>query len=247
MKSSHKEYIFDCECGHEFKSRLSDITNKNSWCPYCSKPPKKLCIDIQSCLSCQCKTFASVERSKFWSAKNKKQPIEVFKSTAEVFIFDCDKCNNEFKSKLYHITDGSWCSNCRYKTEEKLTKSLQQIYPTIKTQAKYDWCKNIKHLPFDFVLEDQKIIIECDGEQHWKQVAKWKSPQHNRQRDLYKMKCANENGFSLIRVLQEDVFKNKYDWLTELQEYIVTICYQNRVQNIYMCKKDEYKDFEISI
>ena len=176
--------------------------------------------------------------------KNKKKPIQVFKSTAEVFIFDCDKCSNEFKSKLCHITDGSWCSNCRYKTEEKLTKSLQQIYPTIKTQAKYDWCKNIKHLPFDFVLEDQKIIIECDGEQHWKQVAKWKSPQHNRQRDLYKMKCANENGFSLIRVLQEDVFKNKYDWLTELQEYIVNICHQNRVQNMYMCKNDEYKDFD---
>ncbi len=247
FKSSHKEYVFNCECGHEFKARLSDITNKNSWCPYCSNPPKKLCENIQSCLSCQNKTFASVERSKHWSTKNKKKPIEVFKSTAEIFIFDCDNCNNEFKSKLCHITDGSWCPNCKYKTEEKLTKTLQQIYPTIKIQEKYDWCKNIKHLPFDFVLEEKKIIIECDGEQHWKQVAKWKTPEHNRNRDLYKIKCANENGYSVIRIVQEDVFKDKYYWLTELQEHIVNICQQNRVQNIYMCKNNEYKDFEISI
>jgi very-short-patch-repair endonuclease len=245
FKYSHKEYMFDCECGHEFKSSPRLIANNNSWCPYCSNPSKKLCNDIEKCLSCKNKTFASVERSKNWSNKNKKKPIEVFKSTAEIFIFDCDKCNNEFKSKLCHITDGSWCPTCRYKTEEKLTKILTDIYPLIKTQAKFDWCKYKKHLPFDFVIDDKKIIVEVDGEQHWKQVAKWKSPEHNRNRDLYKMKCANENGYSVIRIVQEDVFKDKYDWFTELQQYILDICQQNIVQNIYMCKNDEYKDFNI--
>jgi very-short-patch-repair endonuclease len=247
FKTSHKEYLFDCECGHEFKSSPKTITYNGSWCPYCSNPPKKLCSNILTCLSCQSKTFASLERSKNWSIKNKKKPIEVFKSSAEVFIFDCDKCKNEFKSKLCHITDGSWCPKCRYKTEEKLTTILKEIYPLIKTQVKFHWCKNIKHLPFDFCLEEQKIIIECDGEAHWKQVAKWKTPQHNRERDLYKMKCANENGYSMIRIVQEDVFKDKYDWLQELLLNIDKIVFDKRVQNIYMCKKDEYKDFDISI
>jgi len=161
--------------------------------------------------------------------------------SAELFIFDCDKCDNEFKSKLSHITDGSWCPNCRYKTEEKLTKILKEIYPQIKTQAKFDWCKNIKNLPFDFCLEEQKIILECDGENHWIQVSKWKTPEHNKARDLYKMKCANENGYSIIRIVQEDVFKDKYNWLQELLENIDKIISEKRVQNIYMCKKDEYK------
>ncbi len=88
------------------------------------------------------------------------------------------------------------------------------------------------------------IIIEIDGEQHWKQVGKWKTPEHNRQRDLYKMKCANENGFSVIRIIQEDIFHNKYDWLNELILNITQIQEENVVQNIYMCKKDEYKDFD---
>ena len=217
---------------------MSDITNNDSWCPYCAN--KKLCNNIKNCISCKNKTFASVERSKNWSIKNKKKPTEVFKSSSEIFIFDCDKCNNEFKSRVSHITDGSWCPNCRYKTEEKLTTILRKIYPLIKTQVKFDWCKNIKHLPFDFCLEEQKIIIECDGESHWKQVAKWKTPEHNRERDLYKMKCANENGYSMIRIVQEDVFKDKYHWLQELLENIDKIVSKKVIQNIYMCKKNEY-------
>lgn len=67
--------------------------------------------------------------------------------------------------------------------------------------------------------------------------------EHNRERDLFKMKCANENGFSIIRILQEDVLYDKYDWLNELIKNIEKVSYENRVQNIYMCIKDEYKDF----
>jgi hypothetical protein len=46
--------------------------------------------------------------------------------------------------------------------------------------------------------------------------------------------------------------KDKYDWLQELLENIDKIILDKiildkMVQNIYMCKNDEYKDFEISI
>ena len=120
---------------------------------------------------------------------------------------------------------------------------LIKIYPTLKSQYKVDWCKDKKHLPFDFVIEERKIIIEQDGEQHWKQVAKWKTPEHNAIRDMYKMKCANENGFSVIRITQEDVLYNKYDWLDELCKNIEKITNEKVVQNIYMCKNNEYKYF----
>ena len=144
---------------------------------------------------------------------------------------------------MSHITDGSWCPKCRCKTEEKLFSIISQIYPSLKQQFKVDWCKNKKHLPFDFVIEERRIIIEQDGEQHWKQVAKWKTPEHNKQRDLYKMKCANEKGFSIIRILQNDVYKDKYDWVKELCDNIKKISNENKVQNIYICKNNEYADF----
>ena len=243
FKNSHKKYWFECpNCQHSFEQHLSHITRGNA-CPYCHNI--KLCDESKKCMYCFNKTFASIERSSCWSNKNAKKPIQVFKSTAAKFWFVCDKCCNEFESKLCHITDGSWCPNCRYKTEDKLFKILIEKYPTLKCQYKVDWCKDIKHLPFDFVIEERKIVIEIDGEQHWKQVAKWKTPEHNRKRDLYKMKCANENGFSVIRIIQEDIFKNNYKWLNELCENIEKISNEKRVQNIYMCKNNEYKDFDI--
>jgi len=244
FKNSHKKYWFDCECGHDFKASLSDIASKKSWCPYCSN--RLLCNEKINCNCCHNKSFAFVDKSCCWSTKNKKKPIEVFKSTAEKFWFDCDKCGNDFESKLCHITDGSWCPNCRYKTEDKLFKILIEKYHTLKSQYKVEWCKDKKHLPFDLVIEERKIILEIDGEQHWKQVAKWKTPEHNRERDLYKMKCANKNGFSIIRIIQEDIFKNKYDWLSELTNNIEKITNEKTVQNIYMCKNNEYKDFDIN-
>jgi very-short-patch-repair endonuclease len=65
------------------------------------------------------------------------------------------------------------------------------------------------------------------------------------ERDLYKMNCANKNGFSIIRIIQEDIYKNKYDWLNELTNNIEKITQEKIVQNIYMCKNNEYKDFGI--
>lgn len=243
---SHKKYWFDCEtCNHDFEAILSDVTQNNSWCSYCSNPPKKLCD--KECNICLNKSFAQNEKSKFWSSKNTLLPNQVFKSSAVKYWFNCDKCCNEFESKLSHITDGSWCPKCRYKTEDKLCNILKEIYPKIESQFKFDWCKNKKHLPFDFVLLEEKIIIELDGDSHFIQVAKWKTPQHNRSRDIYKMKCANDNGFSIIRLLQPDVFLDKYNWLQELTNNIDKIILEGKVQNIYMCKNDEYKDFDKEI
>lgn len=243
LKNSHKKYLFECpNCEHTFEQRLSHIT-RGITCNYCHN--LNMCSSNDNCIKCFNKSFASVERSSCWSNKNKKKPNEVFKSTADKFWFNCDKCKNEFESKLCHITDGSWCPKCRYKTEDKLNKILIEKYTSLKSQYKVVWCKDKKHLPFDFVIEERKIIIELDGLAHFKQIAKWKTPEHNKQRDLYKMKCANENKFSIIRILQEDVLKDKYNWLTELINNIEKITNENRGQNIYMCKNNEYKDFDI--
>ena len=243
---THKKYLFDCECGHEFETIISDITNNSSWCSYCSTPPKKLCSN-NDCSKCFNKSFASHEKSQFWASKNTSHPRQIFKKTAAKYWFDCDKCNNSFESTISHISKGTWCPKCRYKTEDKLFKILLTIYPSITAQVKFDWCKDKKHLPFDFVLDDLKIIVELDGENHFIQVAKWKTPEHNRKRDLYKMKCANENGYSIIRILQDDIWHNRYEWLKDLTNNIDKIVADNRVQNIYMCKNDEYKDFDMLI
>lgn len=240
--ADRRKFKFKCDkCLHELDMSLKQITCQGRWCSYCSH--QKLCKNIE-CKICFDNSFASIERSKYLTDKN-INPRTLFKSTNKKFEFDCDVCNKKFSCQLSDITRGVWCSFCVNKTELILYNKLIEHYSTLKRQYKVDWCKNIKHLPFDFVIEEGKVIIELDGKQHFEQIGNWLSPEKTRKNDIFKMKCANENGFSIIRILQKDVFKYNYDWLTELCENIKKLTNENRVQNIYMCKNNEYKDFDI--
>jgi very-short-patch-repair endonuclease len=129
-----------------------------------------------------------------------------------------------------------------HKTEDKLSCKLKKLFPnyTITKQFHKDWCKNIRELLFDFVIEELKIIIELDGGQHFRQISNWSPP--DIKRDVYKMKCANENGYSVIRILQEDVYNDTYDWTNELKSNIEKIKKEKNIQNIYMCNNNEYND-----
>lgn len=242
-KNSHKIFLFDCICGHEFESGLSYINFNNAWCNYCAN--KKLCES--NCDLCFKKTFAINDKSKFWSSKNKLRADQVFKCSNVKAWFNCIKCNNEFESRISHVNDGSWCPSCHNKTEIIFYNKMIIPFQLLEKQVKFDWCKIKKHLPFDFVLESDKIIIELDGIQHFKQVGKWKTPEDTKKHDIYKMQCANKNGYSMIRLLQNDVYFNKYDWITEITIKINKIKEDNVVQNIYICKNNEYKDFDLVI
>jgi hypothetical protein len=54
------------------------------------------------------------------------------------------------------------------------------------------------------------------------------------------MKCANENNFSIIRILQNDVYNNKNDWFNILCKNIEKIIKEGIIQNIYMSHNNEY-------
>jgi very-short-patch-repair endonuclease len=320
FSGSGNKFLFNCDkCNHEFDKTICDITgNKNGWCPYCAN--KKMCID-DNCNDCFNKSFASHEKVIYWSSKNKENPRHLFQGDSNKYLFNCNKCNHEFDAILYNIKTGYWCpycsnnklclnddcidcfnksfasnkildrwkwsnknkekprelfkysnnkywficnlcnnefdrclssldnqynnvcSWCRYKTEFDLFESLKMNYPTIIMQFKQDWCKKINHLPFDLCIQEYNVIIELDGPQHFTNISCWKSLEIVQEYDKYKQKCANENGYSIIRLLQTDVYNNKYDWKTELINNIEKIKIDNIIQNIYMCKNNEYENF----
>jgi very-short-patch-repair endonuclease len=239
FKSSHNKYTFNCpDCKHKFDSRIYDIFN-GSWCPFCSNPPKQLCND-DHCKSCINKSFASHEKSKYWSIKNVKKTRDIFKSSNNKYWFDCHKCNHSFNSVLASIVNGNWCPFCKNKTEAKLFKFLKETQPSLVGQFKKEWCKKRRCLPFDFCILEFKIIIELDGRQHFKQVSNWSTPEEQYENDKYKEKCANENGYSVIRILQEDVFYDNYDWFKKLCDTIDEIRNGEKIVNIYLCNNEEY-------
>jgi very-short-patch-repair endonuclease len=244
FSKSDKKYWFKCgDCNHNFQLSL-DNCYLGKWCSYCAN--KLLCND-DNCDYCFNKSAASNIKSKYWSSKNKNIiPRNIFKNSHKKYYYYCNECNNELYISPHNVNYGYWCKYCIYKTEKKLYDILNKKY-NISKQYRVDWCKNIitkKYFPFDFVINDYNIIIELDGKQHFIQVSNWLSPEEQQERDLYKMKCANDNGFSVIRILQLDVWNDRYDWHTELLHNINYIIDNKIVQNIYMDKNDEYKYYK---
>ncbi len=260
FKSTSDDFWFDCHiCKHEFKSQLFNIT-EGTWCGFCSSPPRRLCSAEEGCELCLEKSFASHEKATFWSEKNETSPINVFKSSNDPFLFNCNICFHEFKASLNSIKAGSWCPVCKNKTELKLFEWLINKYsctldspirPEARSKAPYkifkefspDWCKNPennKSFRFDFLIKELKLFIELDGPQHFRQTSNWKGPVETRKRDIYKMNQALVNGYSVIRILQEDVWLDKNNWETNLT---ASIRRYETPQITYICTKDEYYQY----
>ena len=171
----------------------------------------------------------------------------IYSKMAEKVKIICCICNEEFEqTPSNHITHKQGCGCLKNKTETKLYKALKQIYPTLIKDFKKNWCKNKKQLPFDFCIPEHKTIIELDGGHHFYDIKYYKRTfieQH--ETDIYKEKCANDNGYHTIRLLQEDVWFDNNDWLCALQRKInYCIKYNDTtIHNIYISNNDEYDIF----
>ncbi len=146
------------------------------------------------------------------------------------YVRECDKidiiCPNHGVFKQCpnkHLSCRNGCPRCHNKTEGKLNSFLQNLsHIKVISQPTFDWCKkNIVKLPFDFLVESSKLIIELDGDQHFKDVKSWNSFKKDViQNDIFKMKCAMDNGYTVVRLNQTDIWSDNFDWKDELQEII---------------------------
>ena len=246
FKKSNKKYKFNCDkCNHDFYSCLNMISGRNIWCHYCSN--KKIC-NKEDCIHCYNNSFASYEgktlnnklKIECWHEENKLKPRDVFKKTNKKFKFNCDICNHNFYSCLNMISgQNTWCPICKNKTEKKLYNWLleKEFIKEVKKEYKPIWCSTIYktiiknkmkekryQYSYDFLItfnNKKKVIIELDGEQHFKQVSNWKSPLHNQIRDKYKEIKAKQNGLKIIRCIQEDVFMERNNWNEKLMKKLL--------------------------
>ena len=164
-KYSHKKFYFNCNlCNHLFLCRLDNIVSNNSWCPYCSSPPKMLCDD-KNCKNCFEKSFASHSKNIYWSKKNNLSPRQCFKMSANKYFFNCDKCTHTISISLANVSSGGvWCcycsnskicenKNCKECFNKSLASHPKNIYFSDKN--------NIN--PWELLLySHKKYIFNCD-------------------------------------------------------------------------------------
>ena len=245
--STSAKYWFKCDkCPHDFKATPGHITT-GTWCPYCRG--NELC-DATGCDFCFKKSFASHPKAIHWhpTLNGDLKPRDICMAANKKAWFNCDICSNPINIRVNHVSSrGGWCGICKNKTEKKIYQYLVKHYPEIKKDFRVNWCKNPGtncYYPLDFCIDEKAVIIELDGKHHFEDVKHWKSLFEDRHAvDLLKQLAANENGFRVIRLIQEDVWSDKYDWLTELLKNIE----DDTKQNVFMCKNGEYDFFSESM
>ena len=225
--NSDTQVIIICKAHGEF-SQIPDFhINRKCGCPKCSNNVKSHLLEF-------------IEKSKKIHNNKYDYSKVIYINNYTNVIITC-KIHGEFmQTPDIHINQKCGCPSCINKTEYKFYNKLKEFYPTLKRQFKVEWCKNKLYLPFDFVIEEMNIIIELDGEQHFTQVSNWTSPEIQVEKDKYKINCANNNRFSVIRLLQKDVVKDNFDWISEIKLSITKIVNEGKIQNIFICKNNEY-------
>jgi very-short-patch-repair endonuclease len=234
--NTRSNVIITClEHGH-YTTKAGYHLSKNG-CPKCSK-------------SCKKTTDEYIELAKKIHKNRYDYSNTVYVNYDTDVTIICSE-HYEFKQNMYNHINGAGCPSCYNKTEGKLYVILYPIFSNLIKQFRVNWCinkdsKTNKYLPFDFCIPEDKIIIELDGGQHFKQVMDWKSPEEQYRMDKFKEQKANENEYSTIRILQDDVFYDRYNWLEELTQAIDRVKANGVITNIYLCKNNEYQRYHQS-
>jgi very-short-patch-repair endonuclease len=239
---SDTKYIFQCDkCPHEFEKSPASIVSKNSWCPYCAS--KKLCVG-ELCMSCYNKSLRSNPDFELFSSKNTVSCRMIFKGSKDKYLFYCPDCKEDYLMSAFNFNAGQRCTCMLKKTETKLYKFFTNNtkYKVLR-EERYDWCTykdTQRKASYDFIINEYNLIIELDGRQHFENTYHHKEYTETTNKDVYKMKCAMENGYKMIRILQENVWQDKNDWKSKLLRAIEYIINSN-INFIFIDNKNMYQ------
>lgn len=122
----------------------------------------------------------------------------------EPTLHKCLKCNHIWNPTPARLLYGGGCPNCSKSSgEQKIESWLENNNINYIFQKRFDDCRDIQTLPFDFYLPDYKCCIEYDGAQHYKPVDFYGGQEYFeyvQKHDSIKNKYCEDNGISLLRI-----------------------------------------------
>lgn len=225
IKGSNNTYTFKCKrCQHEYSTSPSTYLITDG-CKYCCTGTGANVCGKEECMQCYNNSFASSPMSKYWdySSNSNIRPIDIRISSGKSFGFICPYCENKYVAEISNIRQGHWCKCSKNKTEAKLREFLSLTYPLLEIVSQYV-ILSISSRKYDIFIPSLNLIIELDGQQHFTQVSNWASPSKTQKVDTLKVIHALKQGYTIIRISQEDVWNDRLidgiSWQERIQKEI---------------------------
>lgn len=191
------------ECLCEFNQEVSGHINKKYGCPNCAK-----------CLRYTYEIFVKKAMEIHGDTYDYSRSVGLLKySYYSKMIIICNKCKIDFKQIIgAHVTNRQGCPRCVMSKGERLIeqylKNENILYQTQHT---------ISTLPrkrFDFILTEKKILIEFDGEQHFKFIEFFHENEEKfgklQSVDVMKTVSAVNQGYRIIRIAYNIINLTEY-------------------------------------
>lgn len=217
-RKTQEQFINDCLKLHKNKydySLVKYINNRTHVTIICPKHGKFKQTPYNHLTSCGC-TLCGHERAVSTKSLTHSQFIEKSKQVhGETYDYSETKyvrCKDKVKiicpkhGGFYQRADqhllGSGCPICNESKGEQIIRLWFVSHQIPFTpQKKFDDCRHILPLPFDFHIDNTNILIEFDGKQHFEPHNFLSSPINS---DKIKNKWAKANGYNLIRIPYTD-------------------------------------------
>jgi hypothetical protein len=114
-----------------------------------------------------------------------------------------------FEQKAHQHLTGHGCHKCSVrKGEQMIAELLDAAGVLYYTQVAFSKCVDKLPLWFDFYLPSKRMLIEFDGDQHFRAKAHWggeEAFENTKRRDAIKNEFAKSNHYNLIRLTCKDL------------------------------------------
>jgi very-short-patch-repair endonuclease len=179
---------------HGIFEQIPKIHLRGSGCPKCSKNNKMTTKDF-------------IHKAKKIHGNRYDYSLVDYKNTKTKVKIICPEHGIFEQIPNNHISKKYGCPFCNDSHGEKeIAQFLEKNNINFIRQYKFDDCKNIRQLPFDFHLPHYNICIEYDGEQHFRENKIWgsKSFEQTKIRDKIKNEYCEKNNIHLIRIRYDE-------------------------------------------
>lgn len=215
-KGMNKEITFHCFfCDSTYKVKpynFIDRGGEGTRCSRCSNRYNRNIKEVEDEIRIETNGKYSLVSKKY---KNANTPIEV----------KHHECGKTYMVAMHNFRKGRRCPHCNLSIGEQLVINiLQKNEIPYEGQKTFKDLRKINNLSYDFYLPEYNVLVEYQGEQHFKPIKHFggqKSFEVQKEIDNIKRDYAYDNGYNLIEIPytlreQEDISKYLFKKLKEL-------------------------------